>query len=79
MENEWDAGHKVTATGGAAINTAVFVQNANQMRKLLQPEFCSVIYSHYLKDLDSGESERAMIWLNGTKSIPTSCDSFSWA
>ena len=79
MENEWDAGQKVTATGGAAINTAVFVQNANQLRKLFNPEFCSVEYSHYQMDLDSGESEKAMLWINGTYKIPAECDDFSQA
>ena len=39
---EDDRGQKITASGGSAINTAVFVQNANQLRKLLSPEYCSV-------------------------------------
>ena len=39
---EDDRGQKITASGGSAINTAVFVQNANQLRKLLSPEYCSI-------------------------------------
>ena len=36
--------HKITSSGGSALNTAVFVQNVQQLRRLLSPTLCSVIY-----------------------------------
>ena len=76
---EDDRGQKITASGGSAINTAVFVQNANQLRKLLAPEYCSVDYIKYQADLNSGNMTKVELWLNGTYTVPKTCDDFSRA
>ena len=76
MIQEDDRGQKITASGGSAINTAVFVQNANQLRKLLAPEYCSVEYIKYQDDLNSRNKTKYEPWLNGNKTIPRTCDDF---
>lgn len=73
-----DRGQKITASGGSAINTAVFVQNANQLRKLLTPQYCSIPYMAYTADINSGNMTRVEPWIDGTKTVPNTCDAFRY-
>ena len=57
-----DNDQRITASGGAVINTAVFVQNVQQLRKLLTPTMCSLLYKEWAANHPFGE---AVEFVNG--------------
>ena len=57
-----DNDQRITASGGSVINTAVFVQNVQQLRKLLTPSVCSLLYEEWEADHPFGE---AVDFVNG--------------
>ena len=57
-----DNDQRITASGGAVINTAVFVQNVQQLRTLLTPSMCSLLYKEWSANHPFGE---AVEFVNG--------------
>lgn len=80
---------KITSSGGAAINLAVFVQNVQQLRRLLTPTLCNTLYKEQeanknivltqLSKLlnDQLGTQLNVTGLNFTELVtPTECDEF---